>query len=388
MPETLETLLQSSLYTDEHRLFRQTFRQFVEREVVPRIPAWEAAGLAPRALWKRMGEQGYLCPWVDPEYGGAGADFLYSAIIDEELARVGANIAVALHSDVVAPYIASYGTPEQKARWLPRCVSGDLLLAIAMTEPDAGSDLQAIRTAARRDGDHYVLNGRKIFITNGISADLVIVVARTDPEARPAHRGLSLIAVEAGTPGFTKVRNLHKLGAHGQDTAELLFEDCRVPVANRIGEENRGFQYLMEKLQQERLVMAILSQAMAERMLEDAVRYAKARVAFGQPVASFQHSQFKIAEMATELALGRAFLDALIAAHMRGEDVVTRVSMAKWWIGEMANRVAYHCLQLHGGYGYMEEYPIARFYRDVRFHTIAGGTTEIMKTIIARRLGL
>ncbi|MGB9903929.1 MAG: acyl-CoA dehydrogenase family protein, partial [Desulfotomaculales bacterium] len=327
------------------------------------------------------------CPWLEERYGGAGADFACSVIINEELVWAGAGVSVGLHSDIIAPYIASYGSEEQKQRWLPGCAGGDIVLAIAMTEPGAGSDLQAIRTTAGKEGDHYVLNGQKTFISNGISADLVIVVCKTDPGAEPPYRGISLIAVEDGTPGFVKSRKLKKLGLHSMDTAELFFDNCRVPAANLLGAEGAGFFYLMEKLQQERLISALASQCAAERMLKDAIAYAKTREAFGRPIGKFQHNAFKLAEMATEVEIGRTFLDCLIADHVAGKDIVTKVSMAKWWIGEMANRVAYHCLQIHGGYGYMEEYPIARFYRDVRAHTIYAGTSEIMKTIIAKKLG-
>ncbi len=375
------------IYTEEHEVFRRAFKKFVEKEIGPYIDEWEEKGEVPREIWKKLGEQGYLCPWLEEKYGGSGADFLYSVIINEELAWAGASVAVGLHSDIIAPYIASYGTEEQKEKWLPGCASGDIVLAIAMTEPNAGSDLQAIKTTAVKEGDHYVLNGQKTFISNGISADLVIVICKTDPKAEPRYKGISLIVVEDGTPGFIKSRKLKKMGLHSMDTAELFFDHCRVPAANLLGAEGAGFFYLMEKLQQERLISVIGSQCGAERMLADAIQYAKTREAFGKPIGKFQHNAFKIAEMATEVEIGRTFLNSLIADHIAGKDIVTKVSMAKWWIGEMANRVAYHCLQLHGGYGYMEEYPIARFYRDVRAHTIYAGTSEIMKMIIAKRLG-
>lgn len=375
------------IYAEEHEVFRRTFKKFVEKELVPYVEEWEEKGQVPREIWKKLGEQGYLCPWLEEKYGGTGADFAYSVIINEELAWAGAGVSVGLHSDIITPYIASYGTEDQKERWLPGCASGDILLAIAMTEPNAGSDLQAIKTTAVKEGDYYVLNGQKTFISNGISADLVIVICKTDPKAEPRHQGISLIVVEEGTPGFIKSRKLKKLGLHSMDTAELFFDNCRVPAANLLGAEGTGFYYLMDKLQQERLISAIGSQCAAERMLADAISYAKTREAFGKPIGKFQHNAFKLAEMATEVEIGRTFLDSLIADHMAGKDLVTKVSMAKWWIGEMANRVAYNCLQLHGGYGYMEEYPIARFYRDVRAHTIYAGTSEIMKTIIAKRLG-
>ncbi|CAA7601292.1 Acyl-CoA dehydrogenase/oxidase C-terminal [Acididesulfobacillus acetoxydans] len=376
-----------TLYGEEHELFRRSFRKFVAKELVPQVEKWEEEGEMPRSVWRRLGEQGYLCPWLEEKYGGGGADFLYSVIINEELSAAGIGIAVGLHSDIIAPYIDTYGSEAQKARWLPGCATGETVLAIAMTEPGAGSDLQGIKTTAVREGEEYILNGSKTFISNGFSADAVVVVARTDP-AVPASKGLSLIVVEQGTPGFAKGRKLKKLGLHSQDTAELFFDNCRVPAANRLGAEGSGFTYLMEKLQQERLVSALVSQSLARRMLTDTIDYVKRREAFGQPIGKFQHNAFKIAEMATEVELGQVFMEHLIADHMDGKEIVSEVSMAKYWIGEMANRVAYQCLQLHGGYGYMEEYPIARFYRDVRAHTVYAGTSEIMKLIIARRLGL
>jgi acyl-CoA dehydrogenase len=376
------------IYSEEHDIFRQSFKKFLEKEVVPYLEEWEAQGEVPRSAWKKMGEQGYLCPWLKEKYGGSEAGFEYSIIITEEMSRVRANgFSASLHSDIVAPYIHHYGTEAQKEKWLPGCASGDIVLAVAMTEPGAGSDLQAIRTRAVREGDHYVLNGQKTFITNGYSCDLVIVAVKTDPEARPAHKGISLIAVEAGTPGFVKGRRLSKMGLHFQDTAELFFEDCRVPHANLIGQEGRGFGYLMDQLQQERLVVVCRSQVAAEEMLRITIAYAKQREAFGQPIGRFQHNAFKIAEMATEVELGRTFFDDLVADHLEGRDIVTKVSMAKWWIAEMANRVAYHCVQLHGGYGFMDEYPISKWYRDIRAATLYAGTTEIMKYVIARRLG-
>lgn len=376
------------IYSEEHKMFRRTFAKFVKGELSPHIEEWEEQQEIPRWVWQRMGEQGYLCPWLDVNYGGSGADFGYSAIINEELARAGVGIGFGLHSDIIAPYIQSYGTEEQKANWLPPCARGEKILAIAMTEPQAGSDLQSMKASAIRDGNEYIINGTKTFISNGISADLVIVAVKTGNYELPASKGITLIMVEDGTPGFTKGKKLKKLGMHSQDTAELFFDNCRVPVNHRLGEEGKGFTYLMEKLQQERLISALGSQGLAERMLADALEYAKTREAFGQPIGKFQHNSFKIAEMATEVEMGRVFIDCLIADHMAGQEIVKKVSMAKYWIGEMANRVAYHCLQLYGGYGYMEEYPIARHFRDVRVHTIFAGTSEIMKLIIARKLGL
>ncbi len=377
------------IYTEEHEIFRRTLKKYIEKEIVPHLEEWEEKEEVPRSFWKKLGEQGYLCPWLDEKYGGTGAGFEYSVIINEEMAWAGVNAAVGVgvHSDIAAPYLYSYGSEEQKEKWLPGCATGDIILAIAMTEPNAGSDLQAIKTTAVKEGDEYVINGQKTFITNGISADVVIVACKTNPQADPPYTGVSLIVVENGTPGFIKGRKLKKLGVRSSDTAELFFDQCRVPAGNLLGQEGMGFFYLMQKLQQERLVSAIGSQSAAERILADAMEYAKTRTAFGRPIGKFQHNAFKIVEMATEVELGRTFINSLVADHIAGKDIVTRVSMAKWWIGEMVNRVAYHCLQLYGGYGFMEEYPIARAYRDVRAHTIYAGTTEIMKLIIARRLG-
>jgi acyl-CoA dehydrogenase len=373
----------------EHHLLREAFRKFLEKEAKPHFEQWEEDRIVPRSFWRKLGENGYLCPWVEEAYGGLGADFAYSVVITEELERVGSGLlGVSLHSDIVVPYLASYGTEEQKQRWLPGCISGDIITAIAMTEPGTGSDLAGIRTSAIADGDHYVVNGQKTFISNGIHANLVVVAVKTDPHAKPAHKGVSLLVIEDGTPGFSRGRKLNKVGLHSQDTAELIFEDCRVPKANLLGQEGMGFRYLMEKLQQERLMVAVMAQVSAEEMLAHTVPYLQSRQAFGHPISSFQHIQFTVAEMATEIELGRAFLNQLIESHMAGENVVTQVSMAKWWITEMAKRVASHCMQLHGGYGYMEEYPIARRYRDIPVSAIYAGTNEIMKSIIAKNLGL
>jgi acyl-CoA dehydrogenase len=376
------------LNSGDYKLFRDSFRKYVETELKPNYEKWEEEGLVPREAWRKCGEKGFLCPWAGEEYGGAGVDFGYSAIIIEELARHGTNTLFTLHSDIVVPYINSFGNPSQKERWLPGCVSGELIAAVAMTEPNAGSDLASITTTARRDGDYYVLNGAKTFISGGHNCSLVIVACKTDPQATPAHRGVSLIVVEDGTPGFIKGRKLKKMGLKSQDTTELFFEDCRVPAENLLGNENAGFIYLMQKLQQERLVCAISAQATAEKMLKEVLEYTGSRTIFGKPVSAFQHNSFKLVEMATEIELGRVFIERLIEDHMENKNVVKRVSMAKYWISEMANRVAYHCLQLYGGYGYMEEYPISRDFRDIRVQTIYAGATEVMKHIIAKEMGL
>lgn len=380
--------MELAMYSQEHLIFREAFRRFLEREVVPHVERWEEQGMVDREVWNKLGEHGFLCPWLPEEYGGSGADFLYSVIVTEELAKAGAiSLMAPLHSDIVAPYIYRLGTEEQKKRWLPGCASGEYVLAIAMTEPNTGSDLAAITTRAERRGDFWVINGRKTFISNGILADLVVVACRTGSKDSGA-RGISLIVVERGAEGFLRGRKLKKMGLHGQDTAELIFEDCKVPLENLLGEENRGFYYMMEHLQQERLLAAIMAQAMAEAMFDMTLAYVRERTAFGRPIGTFQHNAFKLVDMATEIAVGRAFLEKLILKHMDGQDVVVDVSMAKTWISEMANRLAYQCVQLHGGYGYMEEYPIARFYRDVRVIPIFAGTNEVMRLIVARKLGL
>jgi len=335
-----------------------------------------------------MGEQGYLAPWIDEKYGGSGVGFEYSGIILNELSKldVGLGTIIGVHSDIVPPYIATYGTEEQKEKWLPGAASGEQVFALAMTEPNAGSDVQAITSTAVKKGDTYVINGTKTFITNGMNAGIIVVAAKTDPKAVPPFKGISLFVVEDGTPGFIKSRKLDKVGIHNNDTAELVFEDCVIPASNLIGEEGKGFYYMMQKLQQERLVCALFAQGAAERILEETVAYAKSRKAFGVSIGNLQHNLFKLAEMATEVELGRTFVDDLMVEHIRGKDVVIKVSMAKYWICEMANRIAYHGLQIHGGYGYMEEYPIARFFRDVRSMTIVAGTTEVMKLIVGRNL--
>lgn len=380
--------MRASYLTDEHEMFREALRKMLEKEAYPYFEQWEADRDIPREFWLKLGENGFLLPWVEEQYGGLGLDFSYSVILTEELERVGAGLAsgISLHSDIVSPYISAYGTEEQKQRWLPKSVTGELISAVAMTEPGTGSDLAAVRTTARREGDHYILNGEKTFITNGLHADYVVVVCKTDPQAEPAYRGISLLVVEEGMPGFKRGKKLNKIGMHSADTAELIFEDVKVPVENLLGEEGRGFYYLMEKLQQERLVVALEVQVEAEVMLELTIDYVKERKAFGSRIADFQNTQFKLAEMATEIDMGRVYLDRVIERHLNGEAIVKEVSMAKWWISEMAKRVAGECLQLHGGYGYMEEYEIARRYRDIPVPAIYAGTTEVMKMIIAKEI--
>ncbi len=381
--------MRREIFGEEHELFRAQFRRFAEAEIEPKIADWNARGVTDRETWRRVGAEGFLGVTAPESYGGAGADYSYAAIIHEELARIRAHaLMIGLHSDICMPYLIAYGNDDQKARYLAGCISGEIILAIAMTEPMAGSDLAGIQTRAIRDGDHYVLNGSKTFISNGQICDLVIVVAKTDAEADPPHRGIALFLVEADTPGFVRGRNLEKLGLKGQDTSELFFQDCRVPVANRLGEEGQGFKFLMQQLQQERLTIADASIASCRRSLEDTLDYVKERRAFGQPIAAFQNTQFRLAELATEVEIGQAFVDKLIAAHVRGEDIVKEVSMAKWWVTDLQKRLTGECLQLHGGYGFMSEYPISGDFADAAVQSIYAGSNEIMKVIIARRLGL
>ncbi|HQP25994.1 MAG TPA: acyl-CoA dehydrogenase family protein [Smithellaceae bacterium] len=375
-------------YTAEHVIFRDSLRKFLDKEIVPHVEAWEEAGIVPKSVWKKMGNQGFLCTDIPEEYGGAGGDFLYSVIVCEELVKSNfSGLTASLHSDICVPYISAFASEEQKRKYLPGCVSGDIITAVAMTEPNAGSDLAKMKTTAHEDGDHIILNGQKTFISNGINCDLVIVAAR-DPNVKQEHQAVDLYLVEAGTPGFEKGKQIKKIGWHSQDTAELYFTDCRIPKGNRLGEKGSGFIKLMMKLQQERLVCSIGAVIAAEFMLELTIKYCKERNAFGRPISKFQNTQFEIVEMATEAKLGRTFIDKLIMDHIEGKNIVVEVSMAKYWTTDMAFRVADRCLQLFGGYGYCEEYPIARAWRDIRVTRIFAGTNEIMKTIAAKFMGL
>jgi acyl-CoA dehydrogenase len=373
------------LYTSEHEDFRKTARTFYEREVVPFHDQWEKDGQVSREVWTKAGAQGLLCFDVAEEYGGMGAkDFRYNMVLSEEISKVGASgLGFPVHTDIIVPYLSSLGTEEQKRRWLPGLVSGELISAIAMTEPGAGSDLQGIRTTAVDKGDHYVLNGSKTFISNGILSDLVIVVCRTDPDA--GHKGISLLVVERGMQGFERGRNLDKVGMKAQDTAELFFDNVEVPKENLLGEEGSGFISLMMNLGQERISIAAMAVAAIEQVLDLSLTYVKERTAFGKPIGSFQHNRFVLAEMATELELGRVFVDRCI---VEPDLTAETAAMAKWWCTELQKRVVDRCLQLHGGYGYMTEYPVARAYMDSRVATIYGGTTEIMKEVIGRSLGV
>ena len=374
-----------TLYKEEHEIFRASVRSFIEREVAPHHAQWEKDGQVSRELWLKAGAAGFLCTGIPVEYGGAGADFLYAAILSEEFARrMFSRPGFRLHSDIVAPYILHYGSEAQKRKWLPAMAKGEVVTAIAMTEPGAGSDLQGIRTTALRQGEHYVVNGQKTFITNGQMADLVIVVAKTDPSE--GAKGITLILVEADRPGFKRGRNLEKLGMKAQDTSELFFDDVRVPADNVLGGEGRGFACLMQELPQERLLVGITAVGVMESALEQTIRYTRERKAFGRAIADFQVSRFKLAEMKTEVKVARVFLDHCLELHLAGELDVETAAMAKWWLSDLENRVVDQCLQLHGGYGYMWEFPIARAWADARVHRIFAGTNEIMKELIARGL--
>ncbi len=377
-----------SIYEQEHEDFRRTVRAFCEKEVVPHHDQWEKDGQVSREVWLQAGAAGLLCFDVDEEYGGAGVrDFRYNTVVAEEMARVGASgPGFPVHSDIIVPYISQLGTPEQKQRWLPGLVSGEIISAIAMTEPGAGSDLQGIRTSAVDKGDHYVVNGSKTFISNGILSDLVIVVCRTDPGA--GHQGISLLVVERGMKGFERGRNLDKVGMKAQDTAELFFDNVAVPKANLLGEEGSGFVSLMTNLPQERISIAAMAVAAIEQVLDLSLAYAKERQAFGKPIGSFQHNRFLLAEMATHAHIARVFVNDCILKLNAGEVDTTLASMAKWWTTELQKQVVDAGVQLHGGYGYMLEYPIAKAFTDSRIQTIYGGTTEIQKEIIGRSLGL
>ena len=378
------------LFNEEHVMFRKTFRHFVETEIVPHNEQWEKDGIVSRELWESAGKQGFLGMVAPEKHGGAGiTDFAYSAIIVEEIVRANASSAglgISLHNDIVLPYFMRYTTEEQKQRWLPGICSGKAILAIAMTEPNTGSDLAGVRATALRHGDHYVLNGAKTFITNGILADLVIVVAKTDPSQ--GRNGISLLVVERGMPGFTRGRKLDKIGFKAQDTAELFFEDVHVPVENLMGEAGQGFKYLMSMLPKERLSIAAIAVASCETALELTTQYCKDRTAFGQPIGHFQNSRFKLAEMATEVEIARVFVDRCIEELNAGQLSAETAAMAKWWTTELQGRVTDQCLQLYGGYGFMSEYPIARLYLDARAQRIYAGTNEIMKEIIGRSMGL
>ncbi len=378
-------MIPRTLFSAEHELFRDQVRRFIAAEIMPHHAQWEKDGIVPRSAWRKAGEAGLLCTEVPEEYGGGGGDFLFGAIMIEEMARAGATgPTFYLHSDIVAPYLVHYGTEEQKRRWLPRMATGEVIVSLGMSEPSGGSDVQAMRTTAIRDGDEYVINGQKVFITAGFNADLVVLAAKTDPKGRA--RGVSLILVETDRPGFQRGRMLEKIGCKGQDTAELFFADLRVPVSNLLGEEGRGFYQLMKELAQERLVQAIRAVASSEAALEWTLDYTQQRKMFEQTLADFQNTQFKLAEIKAELTMQRVFVDRSIELHLKGELDAVDAAMCKLVSTEMQGRVMDQCLQFFGGWGYMWEYPIARAFVDARLGRIGGGSVEVMKQIIARSM--
>jgi acyl-CoA dehydrogenase len=378
-------MIPRTVFDSDHELFRESVRKFLETEVVPYHAQWEKEGQVDRALWNKAGEQGFLVPTAPEEYGGVGVDYRYNAIISEELSKLGlTGVGWPLHSDISVPYILNFGSEAQKQKYIPGCISGEIATAIAMTEPGAGSDLQGIKTTAVLDGDEYVINGSKTFITNGQHADVVVLVAKTDPQKGAA--GTSLFLVEANTPGFKKGTNLDKLGMKAQDTSELFFDDMRVPKDALLGEEGMGFIYLMQELPQERLQIALCAVASAEAALAYTVEYVKERQAFGKNIAAFQNTQFKLAEMDTELTASRCFIDRCLELHVEGKLDPVTAAKAKLQSTELQGKVLDQCLQLHGGYGFMWEYPITRAYADARVMRIFGGTSEVMKLIIGRDL--
>jgi len=377
-------------FTEEHEMLRRAVRAFVEKEVTPHVDAWEEEGRIPKSLWRRLGELGFLGLEFPAAYGGAGGDFLSSVVLGEELARCrsgGVAFSVLVHTDMSSPWLARYGTETQKRRYLPRIIRGELVCALGITEPGTGSDMAAVATRAERHGDHYRLTGSKIFITNGVYGDLYFVAARTGPGAPGRrHEGLSMFLVERGLPGFVVSRKLDKMGMRASDTAELAFQECAVPAENLLGAEGRGFQQLAAGLQRERTMAAVLALSGATQALEDTLAYLRERSAFGEPLAARQVLRHRVADLATELEAARALVYHAAQRYAAGEDCAREVSMAKLFATEVANRVAYHAVQLHGGYGYMREFPVERFFRDVRLWTIASGTSEIMREIIARHL--
>ena len=379
--------LSRSAYTEDHEAFRSTVRQFLEKEVAPNQAQWAEDGIVPKSIWPKAGELGLLCPTVPEEYGGLGLDFGYNAIVDEESAYYGrVTTGFSLQSDIVTNYITRYGSEEQKKHWLPKMVSGEVITAIAMTEPGTGSDLQSIRTTARKDGNHYVINGSKTYITNGQNTDLTLVVAKTDPDAQPAYKGMSIILVESDREGFSKGRKLDKIGQDAADTSELFFEDVRVPITNCLGEEGMGFIYLMSQLPQERLSIAVSTMASSQKAFDDTVAFVKERKAFKGTVFDFQNTKFVLADLKAKLQVGWAHLDWAIARHLKGELTNEEGAAAKLWHTDLQWEVMDKCLQLHGGAGYMNEYPIAKMWRGARVSRIYGGTNEIMKEVISRKL--
>jgi acyl-CoA dehydrogenase len=378
-------MIPRNLYDSDHEMFRDSLRKFIEAEAMPHHEQWEKDGMVSDEIWLKAGEQGFLCPMIPEEYGGVGTDFLYNCIVNEEIGRSGCTgLGWTLHNDITVPYIVRYGSEEQKQKYLPRCITGELITAIAMTEPGAGSDLQGTNTTAVLDGDHYILNGSKTFITNGQKAGLVIVVAKTNTSA--GSKGISLFLVEADLPGFSKGKNLTKLGLKAQDTSELFFQDVKVPRENLLGEEGRGFIYLMQDLPQERLSIAVGAVANAKAILEATIAYTKERKAFGTTVASFQNTQFKLAELSAEIDCAEVYTDRCTELLLEDKLDTVTASKAKLLTTDLQCKVADECLQLFGGWGYMWEYPVCRAFADSRIQRIYGGTNEIMKLIISREL--
>ncbi len=373
-------------YNEDHEAFRQSVRSFIKAEVVPHIERWDEAGIIERDIWPKAGAVGMLCPTVPEEYGGLGLDFGYNAIIDEEVAYGGTSLGFSLQSDIVVNYLISYGSEEQKKHWLPRLVSGETITAIAMTEPGVGSDLQGIRTTAKKDGNHYVINGSKTYITNGQNADLILVCCKTDTEVQPAWKGVSIILVEAEREGFKRGRNLDKIGMDEADTSELFFEDVRVPMTNCLGEEGKGFIYLMSELPQERLSIAVSAMASTQKAFDETVAFCRERIVFGKPLLDFQNTRFVLADIKSKLQIGWAHLDWALNRHYKKELTAEEGAAAKLWHTDLQWEVVDACLQLHGGAGYMNEYPIARMWRAARVTRIFGGTNEIMKELIGRGL--
>jgi acyl-CoA dehydrogenase len=373
-----------TIFSEEHEQFREQVKRFFERELVPHYRDWEKTGVTPREFWRKAGEAGILGTMIPAEYGGGGGDFLHACVVTEEMVKVGANLGLAVHSDMVSPYLMHYGSESLKRHLLPRLCRGEIVGSIGMTEPGTGSDLKNIRTNAVRDGDHWVINGQKVWITNGVNCGVVLVACKTDPAA--GSKGVSLIAVEEGTPGFTKVGPMDKIGLKAQDTAELFFDNVRVPIGNLVGEEGRGFVYLMQQLPQERMVIGMRSCAILEAELERTLTYVKERKVFGNPIFNFQNSKFKLAEAKAYITMLRAFIDGCIEEHVNGGISSEKAAMAKLVGTELMNRYLDDFLQLHGGYGYSNEYGIGRAWVDARVSRIAGGTSEVLKDIISRNL--
>jgi acyl-CoA dehydrogenase len=383
---SLDSLARTA-YTEDHEAFRQTVRRFMQEEIAPHQAEWAEAGIVPKSIWPKAGELGLLCPTVPEAYGGLGLDFGYNAIVDEETAYYGGvTTGFSLQSDIVVSYIVNYGSEEQKRQWLPKLVSGEVITAIAMTEPGTGSDLQGMRTTAKKDGNHYVINGSKTYITNGQNADLILVCCKTDTEVQPAYKGVSIVLVEANREGFKRGRNLDKIGQDEADTSELFFEDVRVPITNCLGEEGMGFIYLMSELPQERLSIAVSAMASSQRAFDMTVEYTRDRKAFGKPILDFQNSRFVLADIKAKLQVGWAHLDWALARHLKKELTPEEGAAAKLWHTDLQWEVMDKCLQLFGGAGYMNEYPIARMWRGARVTRIFGGTNEIMKELIGRKL--